>query len=361
MKKLLPKIPAPFDGAIVEREEGCNFCNSKKGKKIGEVDYWDVRKSSIIQCEKCGLAQLDPMLSEEETAAGCLAYYYAASPRVSEKEKAQGRNLIRNFRRGYLFGVSLKRRGFSPNSILELGPGSGYFSEGLKFIFPHAKITMMDINSEVLRSIKHHHGYHTIQTSLEQHLRGLDNHFDLIIARDVLEHVIDVAKVIENIKRYSKREGLFHFITPNGHEDVWKHYLTYHYRESCSELLINHVNYFDGEGLLNFLVTQGFSPVQYYTYKLKTTFRGRGWKVSDKLMAPVSRKKPSAICPEKRKNKQEEESLEKERILDKWYIRKNRKGIAYLISWFHHASLFRLPPEWKIGHEIYGLFRITKP
>ena len=38
-------------------------------------------------------------------------------------------------------------------------------------------------------------------------IAALDNKFDLIIARDVIEHVIDFHKVIDNVKRYSRENG----------------------------------------------------------------------------------------------------------------------------------------------------------
>ncbi len=358
MKSILKKIPSPLKGEIVERQEECRICKEKIGKQIGEIDYWDIKSSKIIKCEKCGLAQLDPMLTEEETSKGCLAYYIEESLRVSEKEEEK--NLLRNFRRGFLFGMSLKTKGIYPKEVLELGPGSGYFANGIKFIFPNAKITVMDVNREMLRLNELHHHYNIIESSLEKYIPELDNKFDLIIARDILEHVIDFSKVIENVKSYFKEKGLFHFITPNGHEDIWKHYLTFNYQNAKSELLINHVNYFDGKGLLNFLLDNNFSPVNYYTYKLKTTRRGRGWKISKKLMAPLSKKKNADYYIDKKIAEVKSINFDKKAVLNKWYISRNRKFLMYIISWYHHANILKLSPELNVGHEIYGLFRITK-
>lgn len=359
MKNILKKIPASFKGEIIERQEECRICNEKIGKQIGEIDYWDIKNSKIIKCEKCGLAQLDPMLTQEETSKGCLAYYIEESLRTSKKE--QERNLLRNFRRGFLFGISLKRKNIYPKNVLELGPGSGYFSDGLKFVFPDAKITVMDVNKEVLLFNEHHHQYSTIEATPENHIPELENKFDLIIARDILEHVIDIAKVIENVRSYSKNNGLFHFITPNGHEDVWKHYLTFNYQSAKSELLINHVNYFDGKGLLNFLLKKDFLPVNYYTYNFKSTRQGQGEKVSEELMAAASQKKSGDFYIEKKINKVKEIDFDKKTVLNKWYINKSRKFITYMISWYHHANIVKLSPELNVGHEIYGLFKITKP
>lgn len=359
MNSILKKIPSSFKGDLIDRYESCRLCEEKNGVKIGEIDYWDIASSRLVKCKKCGLVQLDPMVTQEETAKGCLAYYIEESLRVSEKE--QGRNMLRNFRRGFLFGVSLKKRGICPQNVLELGPGAGYFSEGLKFSFPNTKITVMDVNTEVLKFNQLQHGHKTIETSIEEHISALDNKFDLIIACDILEHVIDISKVIENVYNYSTPSGLFHFITPNGHEDVWKHYLTFKHLNSTSELLINHVNYFDGKGLLDFLVKKNFSAIEYYTYKLKTTRRGRGWKVSEKLMAPISHKKNSAVYIEEKINELKTINIDKKIVLDKWYINKNRNFLTYIVSYYHHAKLIKLSPELNVGHEIYGLFRINKP
>lgn len=354
MKSILRKIPAPLKGKLVEREQACSMCNAKEGLQIGEVDYWDIKNSRIIKCEKCGLIQLDPMLSQEETARGCLAYFIEESLRVSEKE--QEKNFIRNFRRGVLFGYSIKRKSYAPGEILELGPGSGAFSEGLKFVFPDVRVTVMDVNEELLLFNKKHHQFETIQSAPENFLAELENKFDLIIARDILEHVIDVATVIQNVNKYCKPGGLFHFITPNGHEDVWKHYLTYTSSGSPSELLINHVNYFDGKGLLDFLQNNHFSPIEYFTYKIKTTRKGKGWKTHPRLMAGESTKKNSDFYVNTEIEKIKKFDFDKEAVMDKWYINDKRKFLTRMVSWYSHMKMIKVSPELNVGHEISGLF-----
>jgi len=351
------KIPTPFQGAEVLRAEPCRFCGGRKAIMISETDYWDIRSAAFVKCTQCGLAQLDPMLSEEDTAKGCLAYYIEETLRCSMAE--QKRNLIRNFRRGVLFGNSLRMRNYRPRDILELGPGSGYFLQGLKFVFPEVRITVMDINAEVLTLNKNQHGYETCNSIPENHIAALDHRFDLVIARDILEHVADIGGVIENVRKYLRPQGLFHFITPNGHEDIWKHYLTYRYLHKPSELLINHVNYFDGKGLLDYLVAHSFSAIDYYTSGLKPARRGTGWKIKPKLMAAVSEKRSADYYIRERKSELKEVVFDKKEVLNKGYIRRNRQLIARWISWYHHADLVRLDPKRNIGHEIYGLFKIN--
>jgi len=352
---LLKKIPVQLKGEWIARKENCRFCGDNSALLIANVDYWDIKSTALVKCTTCNLAQLDPMLTNEQTSRGCRSYYMEESMRTSLSEKK--RNLIRNFRRGVLFGHSLRKRKFKIEEVLEFGPGSGYFLEGIKFIYPEIRITVMDINPEVVNFNKSHHHYVTHLAPPENYIPELANRFDLIIARDFLEHVTDISAVIGNVKQYAKANGLFHFITPNGHEDLWKHYLAFRYLNKSSELLINHVNYFDGKGLLNYLSEQQFTPVDYYTYKFKTTLKGRGWMVKPKLMAPASQKKSAGSYFEKALKQAANNEFNKEDVLNEWYISKRYRNLTLLMSRFHHNSLVKVDPKYNVGHEIYGLFR----
>ncbi len=357
MKNLLKRIPAHIDGKAVERDENCRVCNEKTGEQIGVVDYWDIKTSRLVRCSKCNHIQLDPMLTEAETSRGCYAYYF--DDVLRSDIKVQYINWIRNFRRGVVFGYSLKRKKIVPHSVLELGAGSGYFSAGLKFVFPDADITIMDINLNVTNFNKKHHKYKTIHGIPDNFVAGCERKFDLVIARDIIEHVNDISKVLKNVYKYLTEDGYFHFITPNGHEDVWKHYLTSMMTNSASELLINHVNYYDGKGLRKFLIREGFLPVDYYTFKITTTLRGTGWKKNHKLMSPVSGKKNSDNYLKALSLEVADDGLEKDKILDKWYIQSRAKWITHFFSVYQHFSIIRINPDLNVGHEIYGLFKKT--
>ena len=340
---------------LIKRIENCRVCNEICGEQIGIVDYWNIKTSRLVKCPKCNHIQLDPMLTEIETSKGCHAYQIEESLRTSEKE--QFINCVRNFRRGVIFGYSLKKEKLSPRSALEIGPGLGYFSSGLKFVFPDVDITVMDINPDMVNFNKSHHKYKTIRNVPDNYVLECHNKFDLVIARDLIEHVSDISKVLSNVNRYLTRNGYFHFITPNGHEDVWKHYLTSILTNSTSELLINHVNYYDGKGLEKLLIKEGFIPVEYYTYEIKSTLRGSGWKKYQKLMSPVSERKDADLLIKEKAAEISNSELIKEQILNKWYIQYRAKWVTYLYSMYQHLPIIRVNPRLNIGHEIYGLYK----
>ena len=125
------------------------MCGFREALAIAEADFWDLQHSTIAKCTNCGHIQLDPMLTTEATETGCNAYLLEEILHTPVKE--QERNLVRNWRRGILFASQIKRKGFHPESILEFGPGSGYFGSGIQHIFPDCRITVVDIVDDVLR------------------------------------------------------------------------------------------------------------------------------------------------------------------------------------------------------------------
>ncbi len=356
LQKLFTSLnfPNKFEGSLIERQEPCRICASKQALKIAETDFWDLQHCSIVKCNVCNNIQLDPMLTDESTAIGCYAYHLNEMLRISHKE--QKGNLIRNYRRGILFANQLKRLSFYPKEILEFGPGSGYFASGIQFIFPESKITVVDIVDDVLKRNKEIHNFEAIKGTPENTDEIGNRKYDLIIARDIIEHVTDISKMIENVSQLLEKDGMFHFLTPNGHEDVWGHYLRWKISNRPSELLINHVNYFDGKGLLDLMKENFLLPIKYYNYQIKSTIRGKGWSKKSSRLQKQSERLSAKTEINQKENLISDINFDKNEILNKWYIRKRHKWITLLYSWYQHHWIFKLSPQLNIGHEIYGLF-----
>jgi len=343
-----------FIGERVVRQEPCRICGSSEGIKIAETEFWNLQNCDIVQCTSCKLIQLDPMITLENTAIGCHSYYLKEIIETPVLE--QKRNLLRNYRRGIVFARSLQKKGVHPETILEFGPGSGYFSAGIQFIFPGCRITVVDIVDEVMKMNQEIHGFNVFSGSPEDIRLFEDRKFDLIIARDILEHVTDIGRVILNIAALLNPHGLFHFITPNGKEDVWGHYINWEFRKKPSELLINHVNYFEGAGLLKCLTGSGFSKVEYYTYQVKYALRGKGWKRKEKLAVPVSTKQSADELIRLHEKNQGAQYFQKDEILDVFIFRTKIVWLINLYCRYKHHWLIHLDPRRNVGHEIHGVF-----
>lgn len=335
----------------VQRIEACTFCGDKKAYLVSKIDYWDLHSASLVQCQSCQHIQLDPKLNDQQTEKGCTAYYIKEINETNPRE--QFRNSIRNFRRGILFAMSLKKQNIQPQKILEFGPGSGYFLDGIRFVFPDVKITVMDIVDEVLQRCREIHQFKAIKGLPDQRLENFNEKYDLIIARDLIEHINDPSRFIQNVVSLLEPGGYFHFITPNGYEDVWGHYMLWKTRKTPSELLINHVNYFDGKCLLEQLSKSGFSPKEYYTYEFKDFLKGKGWKETLKWSHPSQKQKTTNYMEAKKLVL----NYTKKDVKNQWYISDKMKTLTYWACAYYHQRFIKLSPLKNRGHEIHGLFQ----
>jgi SAM-dependent methyltransferase len=283
------------------------------------------------------------MITEQGMSKGVYAYYlWQCAP---ESEKSQRKNAARNFRKGYAFARSLPA-GFVPRRVIELGPGSGWFLRGVKEVFPAADFFAWDIVADVGVAMSEQHGFSAVSTDLATLAKG--EGFDLLIARDVVEHFADAGLALKQIASLLKPEGLFHFITPNGHKDLWKFYaarvLGY---KKPAELLLNHVNYFDGKGLLEYLNQIGLHSVAYYTYDFSAWKMGIGWRALPRLAAGSHGLKADDTIAQY-ETRRPSATLFQPPALN-WFSR-----VWY--RWKYWRAI-RINPAYNFGHEIFGLFR----
>jgi len=346
-----------FQGDPVDRTDSCMVCHSSSGILIAKAAFWDLQDTTIVKCPDCDHIQLDPVLSDPAVEVGCNAYFAFES--MNETVKNSFRNRIRNYRRGVLFASNLKRRGFHPREILEFGPGSGYFSKGIQHIFPSSQVTVVDIVDGVLEFNKRIHHFRSIHATPVSIATNIDHRYDLIIARDILEHVSDIRVMLRNVSELLNAGGLFHFLTPNGLEDVWGHTVLWKLKQQPAELRINHISYFDGQCLKKLLEEYELEAVSYYTYQVKSVIKyGKGWRMKEQdASASACRSSASGMIRKFTESTGENIDAEAQFTLP-WYLRTKHTRITVFICWYHHRVVLKFPPELNLGHEIYGLFRL---
>lgn len=111
-----------------------------------------------------------------------------------------------------------KRLSLSESShILELGPGSGYFSAALATRVPRGRLELFDLQPEMLakaerklRAGGHHNvGYTTGNAS--EDLPFPDGHFDVAFLSSVLGEVPDVGRCLRSLHRVLRPTGTLAF------------------------------------------------------------------------------------------------------------------------------------------------------
>ncbi|HLB60952.1 MAG TPA: class I SAM-dependent methyltransferase [Patescibacteria group bacterium] len=102
----------------------------------------------------------------------------------------------------------IKKTGNTPKRILDVGCASGWFLSNIAGQYPKAQCTGIDVYKDAIEYGKrkyknlhlHHHDGHKLPFR--------DGSFDLIICTEVLEHVVDPDKVLQEIKRVLARDGI---------------------------------------------------------------------------------------------------------------------------------------------------------
>jgi 2-polyprenyl-6-hydroxyphenyl methylase/3-demethylubiquinone-9 3-methyltransferase len=94
--------------------------------------------------------------------------------------------------------------------ILDVGCGGGIFCEPLARL--GANVTGIDTNKKAIQSAYNHAKSQNLKINyLNTNLEGLNNEvkFDVITCMEVLEHVDDISKIFQGIKKKLKKNGLF--------------------------------------------------------------------------------------------------------------------------------------------------------
>jgi ubiquinone/menaquinone biosynthesis C-methylase UbiE len=98
---------------------------------------------------------------------------------------------------------------------LDIGCHSGYHTEQIKNLL--GECIGIDINENLLNIAHNHNRNYCIYGDMHN-LQFKDNQFDLIFSHEVLEHAIDLKKVLLGIHRILKQNGYLVFSVPSSNQ-----------------------------------------------------------------------------------------------------------------------------------------------
>lgn len=151
--------------------------------------------------------------------------------------------------RNLLIEESLSR--FFPNfeTFLEVGCGTGFVLSGISRSFPEARLAGSELFISGLPYIASRVPDAEV---VQMDARNIpwSNHFDVIGAFDVLEHIEDDELVMEGIHKALHPDGLFILTVPQ-HQWMW----------SWQDELACHVRRYSGSGIREKIIRNGFIPV----------------------------------------------------------------------------------------------------
>ena len=228
----------------------CPMC----GEPAQKPTYFDFSPYRVVQCDGCGLWYLSPRLNE----AAMLAHYsddayFEGSDGLNEGYSdyaLQEKPLTATFKR---FLKQLDAMGLTGGTLLEVGCGYGYLLGAARPYFD--KIAGTDFSSKAVERAK------PLADAIYQ--GGVDalpegERFDCIIAVEVIEHIYDPNRFIDQLIARLKPGGWLVMATPDM-GSWWRRVLG---RRWPSFKLPEHVTYYDQNTLTELFNRNGFDSVR---------------------------------------------------------------------------------------------------
>ena len=167
--------------------------------------------------------------------------------------------------------------------ILEIGPGGGIWTK--YFLGKGAKVTAVDISEPILKANQANNpGAEFIlgdATTVK-----INEKFDLVFAKDVIEHIQDDEKFLANMKDHLKEGGRMLINTQNNFSKNYFVQGGFHRLKGNGNWLgwdPTHIRFYNFISLKNKLAKTGFKPEKwfgsyYFPYRLLTDHFGRCWE-----------------------------------------------------------------------------------
>lgn len=150
----------------------------------------------------------------------------------------------------------------SPINVLEVGCACGTTLLAIKNKYPNSKLYGIELNENAAKIAKYFADVRA-ENIEENNLSYEEKHFDYIIFADVLEHLYNPEKVLENMKKYLKDDGCILASIPNVmHHSVIKQLIngswTY---EDAGILDKTHIRFFTKSEIIKIFDKSGYNEI----------------------------------------------------------------------------------------------------
>ena len=255
MNKLLDKCPICM-GTDLNLIYPSNFqCNNWKDA----VPYFlTSRKKSVfgdtVQCNNCSFIFTNPQFTDEEYS---LIYQNVEGKKALEK--------VSNIRYQKLRNYITKRK--SGGTILDIGSGDGTFLSNLpqSFQFTGIEPGAHFQNNTLENGIIHSGNFSQISDDFKE---TWTNHFDIITAWDLIEHIPDLNDFFSKVFLLLKNDGILFATLPNIESNIAK---------LCGSkwnlLLLEHLWYFSPSTLNQIAQKHGLKVIQHHSFSYPVDLR----------------------------------------------------------------------------------------
>jgi len=217
---------------------------------------------NLVECTDCGVIYFDPLPTLQELGDFYSASYF--SHFVGWRDEVSG----------YMYARKLNRIKNSGN-FLDVGCAAGYFIYGINKK-SEWNVFGVEYSQEAVDYANDKLGLNVKQGELVD-AKYPDEFFDYIHLNNVLEHVSEPNKLLNECRRILKPDGHFFVSVPNGINDS-RNLIEYYKLENTSPRSFSgHIFFFPGKTLIKMFNNAGFVVKSKKSGSIKRGLRNVGW------------------------------------------------------------------------------------
>ncbi|NQS99798.1 MAG: class I SAM-dependent methyltransferase, partial [Candidatus Omnitrophica bacterium] len=182
----------------------CPFCDNANYRQL----YKERGCLGIVRCSSCGLIYVNPRLkSPEKIYWGQADKYFKEAKLIFEGKARHHRDP------NYISDLKLISRHKPSGNLLDIGTNMGFFLRHFK----GRKWDLYGVEpSPSLAEIARRYFGLNVKTGFLENAGFKDNFFDVVTMTDVFEHIAEPQKILGQIKRIIKPDGVVLIKVPNG-------------------------------------------------------------------------------------------------------------------------------------------------
>ena len=236
----------------------CPLCGRNEYKEI----YRERGVLGIVRCLKCSLIYVNPRLKNpEEVYWGDADKYFKEAKLIFEGKARHHRDS------NYIADLKLIYKYKPSGNLLDIGTNMGFFIRNAR----GKKWNLYGVEpSASLSELARRHFELNVKTCFLEDSNFDSNFFDVITMTDVFEHITEPGKILNEVHRILKKDGILFIKVPNGLFNISKLYLAKAIRR------LTEYDIFDSyEHVINYSYGTIKSMLEKYDFKILKTSVGR--------------------------------------------------------------------------------------
>ncbi len=189
----------------------CPLCNSNHYREI----YKERGVLGIVQCNDCNLIYVNPRLKNPENIYwGDTEKYFKEAKLIFEGKAAHHRDT------NYLEDLKLIHQYKPEGNFLDVGTNMGFFLRNAKKL---GKWNLYGVEpSPSLSDMARKYFGLNIKTAFLEDAKFETEYFDVVTMTDVFEHIANPDKILSEVRRIIKPDGILFIKVPNGLFNLFK-------------------------------------------------------------------------------------------------------------------------------------------